>query len=805
MSLLLDIKYTLRILLKTPGFTALTIAVMTIGLGVSIFMMSVVNAFVFRPLDFKDGERLMFINRLVDKRVQQTLLHDYQKIKSESQSFELVVAFGSETAVLSDGVKSIRYQGIYAGDDFFEYTGVVPLLGRTLTNNDQQIGSLPVVVIGYDLWQNYFDADSAIIGKTVQINREKVEVVGVMPKGYVFPFNNQIWLPLKKDAHQFSLKNSPLIRLLAKAKPGISAAEAELELQTIYANSTDLRINPQQNLSARIDLYKRELSRNNINIFYLMLSSGFFVLALSCINVGNLLLARANMRSKEIAIRVALGAQRTRLISQMMWESLFICGIGGLLAILFAGWGLDAVTQFFMKRSTDGIPFFAVMSLRMEDVINALAVIVITALVTGFIPAWKASGRNFNAVLKDAAKTSLGKTAGFISKILVTVEIGLSCALMVIAGIISILIYHAVAEGYGMNINNFLTARVNPPPSVYPQGPAQTGYYNRLLMDISNISGVEKATLMSHVPTEFLPASGIQPEGQEFPTSAFPQAHLVQVYPNTFETLSIPLLEGRLLDERDNENSPKVAVISDEFANKIWPEESPIGKRIRIASSIQTMPDNWMTVVGVVPQLMQGSLFGSEQEPTVYVPFAQMPRDAMAIVLKTRSDPNLFQQPLARVLHNIDPNLPMYRFATLTAQAENNRVLLDLMERIFFLFAICSLVMAVSGIYGVMANHIEQRTQELGIRRALGSPDTRILLLFSRQSALQLITGFALGLPLAYFMSRSFIKTIGAENQLHLLAYILVPIIITVAVFVATWIPLQRILRMEPALALRYE
>ncbi|PUA28068.1 MAG: hypothetical protein B0W54_16395 [Cellvibrio sp. 79] len=805
MSLLLDIKYSLRILLKTPGFTALTIAVMTIGLGVSIFMLSIVNSIVFRPLEFNDGERLMFINRLVDNRVQQTILHDYQKIKTESQSYELVVAFGSETAVLSDGVKSIRYQGIFAGSGFFEYTGVAPLLGRVLIDSDQVAGNPRVVVIGYDLWQNYFGGDEAIIGKTVQINRQQVEVVGVMPKEFFFPFNNQLWLPFGKDANNYLLKDSPLIRLLAKTKPGVSIAAADLELKTIFANSPDLRINPQQNISARVDLYKRETRRGAINILYLMLSAGLFVLVLSCINVGNLLLARANMRSKEIAIRVALGAPRARLITQMLWESLFICGIGGLLAILFAGWGLDLTTQFFVDRSTEGFPFSAAISLKAEDVVNAIVIILLTALVTGFIPAWKASGGNFNAVLKDAAKTSMGKTAGLISKILVVIEIGLSCTLMIVAGIISILIYQVVTEGYGIDIENFLTARVNPPAAIYPQGPAQTGYYDRVLMEVSKIPGVEKATLMSHVPTEFLPPGSFQPEGQEFPDFVFPQAHLVQVYPNTFEALAIPLLEGRVLDQRDNLNSPKVVVISDLFAEKLWPGESAIGKRIRRISNTQSAPDEWMTVVGVVPQLLQGSVFGPEQSPTIYVPFSQMPRDAMAIVLKTRSDPNHYQKPLADVLHKIDPNLPMYRFAALTAQAESNRMLLEFVKRIFLLFAVCALVMAVTGIYGVMANHIEQRTQELGIRRALGSPDSSIVLLFTRQSGIQLITGFIVGIPLAYFMSGNFINTIGAENQFYLLAYLLVPCIIIVAVMLATLIPLQRVLRMEPALAVRYE
>lgn len=805
MNLLLDIKYSLRILLKTPAFTALTIAVMTVGLGVSIFMMSIVNTIALNPLDFKDGDRLTFINRLVDNRVQQTILHDYQKIKDESQSFELVVAFGSDTAVLSDGVKSIRYQGIFAGSGFFEYTSVAPILGRTLTDADQIVGNPQVVVIGYDLWQNYFGGDERIVGKLIQINRQQVEVVGVMPKDYIFPFNNNLWMPLRKDASNFLLKDSPLVRLLGKLKPGVSVATADSEIKNIFANSPDLRINPQQNISIRTDLYKRETQRGLINIVYLMLSAGLFVLALSCINVGNLLLARANIRSKEIAIRVALGAPRIRLIIQMLWESLFICGTGGLLAILFAGWGLDATTAFFINRSTDGFPFFAVMRLTGEDVVNAIFIIILTTLVTGLVPAWKASGGNFNAVLKDAAKTAMGKTAGWISKTLVTIEIALSCTLMIIAGIIFILIHQAVTDGYGIDIENFLTARVNPPASVYPQGPAQTRYYDRVLMEASQIPGVEKATLISHVPTEFLPATGFQPEGQEFPDFVFPQAHMVHVYPNTFETLSIPLREGRIFDSRDHENSPRVAVISDEFAKKMWPGESAIGKRIRRVSTTQNTPDSWMTVIGVVPQLMQGSVFGAEQAPTLYVPFSQVPRDAMAIVLKTRSNPNSYQQPLANVLHKIDPNLPMYRFAALTAQAENNRMLLVFVERIFALFALCALVMAVTGIYGVMANHVEQRTQELGIRRAIGSPDSSIVLLFTRQSSLQLAIGFILGIPLAYFMSLGIVGNIGAENGLYLLAYILIPLMIAAAVYMATLIPLKRVLKMEPSAALRYE
>lgn len=805
MNLLLDIKYSLRILLKTPAFTALTIAVMTVGLGVSIFMMSIVNTIALRPLDFKDGDRLLFINRLIDKRVQPAILHDYQKIKDESKSFELVAAFGSDTAVLSDGVKSIRYQGIFAGSGFFEYTSVAPILGRTLTDEDQVAGNPQVVVISYDLWQNYFGGDEKIIGKPIQINRQQVEVVGVMPKDYIFPFNNNLWLPLRKEANNFLLKDSPMVRLLAKLKPGVSVEEADSELKNIFANSPDLRINPQQNVSVRANLFKHEIQRGIIPIVYLMLSAGLFVLALSCINVGNLLLARANMRSKEIAIRVALGAPRIRLIIQMLWESVFICGIGGLLAILFAGWGLDATTAFFISRSTDGIPFFAVIQLSSEDIINAIVIILLTTLITGLVPAWKASSGNFNAVLKDAAKTAMGKTASWVSKTLVTIEIALSCTLMIIAGILFILINQAVTEGYGIDIDNFLTARVNPPPAIYPQGPAQTGYYDRVLMEVSQIPGVEKATLISHVPTEFLGANSVQPEGQDFPDFVFPQVYMVHVYPNSFDTLSIPLQEGRLFDSRDTENSPRVTVVSVELAEKLWPGESAIGKRVRRIGSTQNTPDNWMTVIGVVPQLSQGSLFGSEQEPTLYVPFSQVPRDAMAIVLKTSSNPNNYQQPLANALHKIDPNLPMYRFAALTAQAESNRMLLVFVERIFALFAICALVMAVTGIYGVMANHVEQRTQELGIRRAIGSPDSSIILLFTRQSSMQLITGFILGIPLAYFMSQRFIGTIGAENHLYLLAYILIPLLIAAAVYLATLIPLKRVLNMEPSAALRYE
>ncbi|SMF18069.1 duplicated orphan permease [Alteromonadaceae bacterium Bs31] len=806
MNILFDIRYALRNLAKAGSFSALTIAVMTIGLASSIYVLTIVKSLLFEPIYFPEGERVINIQRRVNNEWRSTLLHDYQKIREESKTLELTSAFDTETAVLADEFKSVRYSGVHVKGDYFAITGIDVALGRTLTKEDYIPGSLPVVILSHEIWQNHFGGDKDIIGRSIKINRKSTQVIGVTVAGVEHPAPNMLWQPLQQDANNIPFKKSPSIHFYARVKPGVAIDQAIKEIESIFSNSPELAPIPGQVITPRILPLKISYISGGITTFYIMLSAALFVLLLCCINVANLLLARANGRMKETAIRLALGAPRKKLISQMMWEAFIICSAGGLLAILLAGWGLDTTMAFFASNSNSGhFPKWAQMSLQADNILVAMLVIASTIVLTGFIPAIRASNCAFNEILKDGSKTSLGKKSGWVSKALVGLQISLSCTLMIVSGVQFIIIHQAINKGYGVSLENFISGRVNPHRDFYSKGEAQTAYFDRLLAEAQRIPGVEAATLISAVPMEWSTHRSIEPEGQGYDGNDLVRSNIVTAYPDALQTLGIGLLEGRLFDERDTSDSPEVVVVSDLLARMLWPNESAIGKRLRTYSDKKEKPKKWITVIGVVPQVVQNEMFDAEKTPNMYRPFAQNPRDAMAVVLKTLGDPALYKDDLEHAALKIDPNTPLYRANPFTVQAKQDRTFEEFVRTIFGLFALSALVMAATGIYGMMTNHVKRRTQEIGIKRALGIPDRAITRLMMHQSTLQLAAGTVIGVPLGYVLSQLFVQDLGAVTDLYQMMYFLVPAIIAAVVFTATMIPLLKVLQQSPASALRYE
>ncbi len=715
-------------------------------------------------------------------------------------------AFRNETAVLADEFKAVRYSGAQVAGDYFALIGIKTILGRTLTQEDYIPGSLPVVVLSYDIWQNHFGGDKNIIGQKIEINRTTTEVVGVAEQGVEHPAPRTLWQPLHKKAVDLPLKDSPAINFLARVKEGIPLEQSVKELETIFKNSPELAPIPGQVLTPRILPFKISKFSSAVDTLSMLLVASIFVLLLCCINVGNLLLARANGRMKETAIRLALGAPREKLISQMMWEAFYICTAGGVLAILIAGWGLDATMSYFTGRASDGyFPKWAYMGLGFDNVLVAGLIVVLTIFFTGFVPAWRASNCDFNEVLKDASKTSLGKKAGLVSRVLVGLQIMLSCTLMIMAGVQIIIIHQAVEKGYGVDLEHFLSGRVNPQKAFYPKGEAQVSYFNRVLEEVQNIPGVEAAALMSHVPLEWSSHHSVEPEGMGYSGEDFLRVNFVTVYPGAIPTLGIPLLEGRLFDQRDTADTPKVIVVSDMLARTLWPNESAVGKRLRYYSDKKGQPKDWLTVVGVVPQIVQNDIFDSEKTPTLYRPFKQNTRDAMAVLLKTHGDPAMYKKDLENAVLKIDPNTPLYRAYPFTVRARSAQAFDEFVRLVFVIFASCALLMSATGIYGMMANHVKRHTQEIGIKRALGVPEGAIARLMMKQSLLQILAGFVVGLPLGYVVSQLIVDDLGAVNNFYHITYLLVPIIIASVVLIATVVPLANVLRQSPSTSLRYE
>ncbi|MBX2859462.1 MAG: ABC transporter permease [Cellvibrionaceae bacterium] len=812
MNLLFDIQYAIRNLFKSLSFTLLTIVVMAIGLGASLFITTAVKHLAWEPMYFPDGDRIINIKRRINNEWRQTLLHDYQKIKDEVKSIDLISGHSKTTTVLSDGYQSIRYQGTLVTGDFFKITGVTPLLGRVITDADQVPGGPPVVMLSYQIWQNYFNGQQDIIGKKIKINQQEHEVVGVATQASAHPIEKTFWLPLKKHASDLTLeKSAGLQNLNARLKPGFSVNQAREEINRIFSNSPELLTAPDQKLTARVFTEKRS-QVGTLDLLYTLFAASLCVLSLCCINVANLLLARSNSRMNETAIRLALGAPRAKLIGQTMWEAVFICLLGGAFAIFLAGWGVESTMDYFQSRSKmSEFPKAMRLSLGYEEVFIGIAITLVAVFATGFVPAWRSSKCDFNSILKDGSKTSLGKQTGSVSRYLVGTQITLSCMLMIAAGVLFILIQQGIAAGYGITIHKFISGKLS--IHHYPYGHSRVAYLNRVLAEVTKLPGVEAATLVSRLPTEYSPAQNLEPEGAGWAYNDFVRSNLVEMYPNAFDTLGISVLEGRAFDQNDNQGSQKVAIISQLLADKLWPNESPLGKRVRgywgvrgyLDKGSQAQADKWTTVVGVVPQISHREMFDTELTPNMYVPYQQSNMATMAVVLKTHGNPDKLKAPLAKAVLKIDPNTPVFDCFSLTQQDKENRASHDFIKWMFALFAIAALVMAATGIYGMMSNHIRRRTQEIGIRRALGVPDAAIIRLIMGQSLKQLAIGFGLGLPLGYLASKIFIDKFSAQSLLYTIVYFVVPVIIASVVFLATITPLMRVLRQTPASALRYE
>ena len=807
MSFMFNVRYAMRNLLKSYGFTLSTVLVMAIGLGASIFAICVVRQLLWEPIYFPEGERVIDIKRRVNNEWRQTRLHDMQKVKESVTSVELVAGYNNRNAVISDGYRSVRYQATMVAGDFFKITGVSPLLGRVLNAQDQRPGALNVVVLSYQLWQNHFSARSDIIGQKIDINGSPMEVVGVATANSAHPLRKTLWLPIQKKPTQIALEESPgLASVIARLKPGITVLQAREEINRVFANSPELVSGPQQKLSALVFDKKRSYFPGIVNIFYAMFAAALCVLILCCINVGNLLLARCNEKIKHAAIRLALGAPRSSLVLQVMWEAVIICLLGGVLGVLLAGWALDISDGYIQKRyQVTDFPRYAEISFQGIDVLVGLAFTVVTIFITAFTPAWQISKCHFNNVLKDGAKTSLGKKAGRITQFLVATQIGLSCSIMIAAGVLFTVIHQGISRGHGVDISRFVYGQVHLAWRGYPDNAAIQAYFEQWLANAKQTPGVEQATVVSSVPTEWSWALNVEPEGLGWGYSDFIRTNQISIYPNALAAFDMPLLQGRGFNISDRADSQPVVVISELLANKLWPNESPLGKRLRGYYGSKKQAETWRTVVGVVPQITHRELFDEQTTANLYVPFSQDIRRNMALVLKTSGEPMQLAASLAEITHKMDANTPIFHVTSMLDKAKSNRAAIDFIKQVFLIFAIAALIMAATGIYGMMTNHVQRRTQEIGIRRALGIPKAAIIRLLMRQSFIHLAAGFAVGIPLGYSIAALFVVRFSSGGQLHQLVYVLVPLIIASVVILATLFPLFSVLRQAPSTALRYE
>ncbi|SHO56985.1 ABC transporter permease [Vibrio quintilis] len=809
MSYLLDLKYTFRVILRQPGFTLFTTLMMAAGLGICIYMYALIETLIFRPLPFPDGQRIVLIAPELNGVRQGDLplsYADFKAIQAKSHHLTEIGYYYAKQVNLNLDGKAARYLANYNQSDLFDFTRTQPVKGRIFNAQDNQPGATPVMIIGDTLWQNYFAGRPDIIGQRILINGISTRIIGVMPPGYEFPLNTQVWLPSRLDESQFTPETAPKIYAFAKIAQGSDRAAADAELQTIMAARAEQYPEINRGRSAFTITFQESFEGEDSKIIYYMMLAGVgFVLLLACCNVSNLLLARAGERTKESAIRLAHGASPLRLMSQMMYESTLICLSGGLLAILLAGWALPLTNALLPAFVPDKPPYWWQMELTGDVLLKSLGLIALVSLLTGGFPAWKMSRSHISHVLRDGTRGAQSRSNGRLSRILVVIEIMLSASVVCLGLLLTLIVWQARQVDYGIDAQNVFTAKVTLPPQQYQTPAEKTTFYTRLLNHLRSDSGVRAAGLISFLPGQFTWLGQIELQGQALLKSeqlSLPQSQNVVVYPGTLSVLGVKPEAGRMLTPADNAGSQRVAVVTRSFVERFWPgEPHVIGKRFRWANS--KYDHHWYTVVGIVPHIIQSRPFGFRQHlPTVYRSALQAPATSFSLVTKGVPGADLTHT-LRRAVSQTDVSVSAWQVKSMTELLRRNTAGLTFMAFLFNVFGLIALLLAGSGIYGVMTRTIHQRRQELAIRQAMGATHQHVIRMLMGRSLIQLGIGILLALPVAMTGGPLLIKIMGSSPLPVWVLFVLTTLSLGAVVIIATFLPARRALRITPMDGLR--
>jgi predicted permease len=804
--LLNDIRYGARMLVKNPGIAVISILAFTLGIGLTTTMFSIVYGAIYRGLPFEEPQELLHLERnnlAEDIESMEVTIHDFVDWREQQQSFEDLSAFYMRSSYLADSEdRPERYTGTFISPNFLDLLGVRPIMGRAFVEEDGRPDAEPVILLGYNIWRDRYGRADDVVGRTVRLNSETMTVVGVMPEGFEFPIDNYLWTPLRMSPLDVERGEGTTLEVFGRLEDGRTMDQAQVELDAIARRLALEYPESNEGIGAVVKPYTEEyMGEEPAQLLHFMLLAVFLVLLIACANVANLLLARAAVRTKEVAIRSALGASRKRVVFQLLAEAFTIAAIGGVLG-LGVGWlGVAAFNRAIVDANP---PFWIDIKIDPAAVIFTIGLVLVAAVVAGIMPALKASGANVNDVLKDENRGSSSLRIGKLSKGLVVAELALSFGLLVSAGLMIKSVMNAANIDFRFATENIFTARLGLPVADYPDSTAQTRFYDELQPRLEARFGAGKVTLARTFPGLGSIGQRFAPEGETYDRDQdYPTTRWVPITPGYFETFGLTLREGRNFNRLDNADALPVAIVNESFANTYFAGETPLGRRIRIGDSDTEEP--WLTIVGVAPDM---HLDGPEnEEPAgMYVPFHQNADEWVGIGIATAGgDPLAITTEVRDIVASVDPNMPVYFIDTLQGQIDQGTWFVRVFGTIFMIFGGVALFLASVGLYGVMAFSVRQRTKEMGVRMALGASGRDVLRLVVRQGVFQLALGLVLGLGLAVLLSRGMDVVLFGVEPLDPTTFVAIIVVLSVTGLVASLIPARRATRVDPVIALRYE
>jgi len=802
-----DFRYALRQLRKSPGFTAVAIITLALGIGANTAIFSTVNAMLLRPFPFPHLDQIVSVWENVPKQNDYHLSAapaNFRDWREQNKVFQRLAALQGWDVNLSGGNVTQHVEGFRVTSDFFSLLGMPMHLGRSIGSADCQQGAPPVVVIGYGFWQQHLGSDLGIVGKQLLLNGEKFTVSGITSPDFDFPPGAQIWTPLNLTDKQTTDRESHSLNVIARLADGVSISDAQANLQAIAARLAQQYPNTNTGHEVSVKNTVEDLMYGTRQFVLLLMGAAAFVLLLCCANVANLQLVRAFARQKEIALRTALGATRWHVGRQLLVESVLLALLGSAGAVLLARWGIA-----LMRRNLPPFIVEHVAGLKHLEVDSrvfpfTLAVAVATGIITGLAPAWHLSRPNVNDTLKEGGRSSnLSVARHRLRTLLVVSEVALSLVLLVGAGTMIKGFQAMVASDMGFDRSHVLTFRVALPEAKYRDKDRIREYYDRVLRDTSVLPGVESVACATSLPSGWnwnwvrYAAEGKPPAAPGETPSAISQV----VSPGFFSALRVPLRRGRLLSEQDGRDAPAVAVVSEDMARRNWPGEDALGKRIQMGAGTAAP---MRTIVGIVGDVSPNP-FDHDPAPTVYVPLAQQPELTSAFVVRTAGDPLALAGSISAQMRNVDADQPAYDVRSLEQILSDNLSGIEQTAQMMLVFGFSALLLAAAGIFAVMAYSVTQRTHEIGVRIALGARRVDVLRLVVGFAMKMAVVGLAIGLALATLLTRALSSALFGVVQTDVATFTVLTFLLAAVAALAAYIPARWATKVDPMVALRYE
>lgn len=809
-TILRDIRYGLRTLRKQPGFTLIAVVSLALGIGANTTVFSVINAVLLKSLPFKDPESLVLVwgdmgsdDRLKGRN--QLSATDVADFRAQTTTLEDIATYMGWNPLMSGDTEAERVPAIQVGDGFFKVMRGTPILGRVFTLEEQQEGKDFVIVLGHGLWQRRFNSNPNVVGTSVLLNGRPYTIVGVMgsdfhplPESLVRP-QGQFYRPIA-EPYGDQERDSRHVRAIARLKPGVSIDQAQSEIQLIARRLEQEHPTTNKNQGAVVVSITDDTVGGFKLTLWLIFGAVVFVLLVACANVANLLLAKATARHKEITIRAAIGAGRAQIVRQLLTESLLLSFLGGVIGLMLAMWGTRIVESIASRIN----PTFSNITIDYQTLLFTFAASVLTGLIFGVVPALHISKLDLTEALREGRTSGGSPGRNRVRSALVVAEVALTLVLLVCAGLLIRTVVQLRNVDTGFNSKNVLTMNIGLPNIKYPKPENVVSFFKQTTERIAALPGVKAAGITSVLPlSDNFDGRGLAVEDHPKPEGEEISVDLYVVTPGYLRAMEIPLRHGRAITDQDTTDTAQVALINQRMADQLWPNQDPIGRRIKFPGT-QTRPQPWRSIVGVVSDVAQYSL---DKKPPmqIYVPHSQFPTSFDTIVVKTENDPTSLFAAIRREIQSVDKDQAVYDVKTLEELQSNSIALRRFFMLLLMVFAILTLTLAAVGIYGVMSYAVTQRTHEIGIRMALGARATDVLKLVVRSGITLALTGVVIGVIAALALTRLLESILFGVTPTDTLTFTIGALGLVVVAVVACFIPARRATKVDPLVALRYE